>query len=221
MAKDLTIIFLTCNKLPKKWAEFHKQTLLREAKGFPIITVSREPTDIGINLIQDGAISVSTIYRQILRASKLATTPYIAIVEDDTIYPRDHFVSFRPETFAYNMTRWNLFTWGNPTYHYKDRATNLTLIAPRELVIKCLEERYEKYPNGSKYEGEMGKKMVEDNLGLPHYESVKWNSTLPVLSLQHVHSIDDRENRMVKRMGFLRAFDIPHWGRAEDILKHW
>ena len=49
---DITIIMLTPNLVPKQWAEFHKQKLLEAAGGTPIITISKEPLDWGINLLQ-------------------------------------------------------------------------------------------------------------------------------------------------------------------------
>ena len=49
---DITVIFLTANRVPEKWAEFQKQKLLEAAASHPIVTISRKPLDWGINLIQ-------------------------------------------------------------------------------------------------------------------------------------------------------------------------
>lgn len=223
---DLTIIFLTVNKLPAKWVAFHKEKLLEAVGDYPIITMSRIPTDMpGINMIQDGEICADNVYRQILRACKVATTKYIAIAEDDSLYPYDHFHSFRPDekTFAYNQSRWSLYEWRKPMYSWRDRISNLTLIAPRELAIKCLEERFAKYPDPlpDHLVGEMGKPRTEEKLGLPHYNTRMWNSDIAVLNINHKYSMDDRELRQVKKPGSLRAYDIPHWGHAKDIMKHF
>src|SRR3990167_8395102 len=117
---DLTVIFLTVNKVPEKWAEYHKKVLNEAIGDTLLITVSKKPMDWGLNLIQDEEPSVSNIYRQILRAAKLAVTPYIAIAEDDTLYHKEHFI-FRPpeDTYAYDGHRWGIFTWGKPVYYYK------------------------------------------------------------------------------------------------------
>lgn len=225
--KDLTIIFLTVNKLPKKWVAFHRRVLLKAARGYDIITVSRLPMpDMpGLNIIQQESVSASNIYWQMLRAAKLATTKYVAVAEDDSLYHPEHFRRFRPgeHTFAYNMTRWSLFTWGEPTYHWKDRISNLTLICSRTVLIKALEERFNKYPEGTPHDktGELGKWKTERQLGLPHYDMVKFQTTVPVVNLNHTESIDLRENRKVKRMGKLRSYDIPYWRKAEDIIKHF
>lgn len=228
--KDLTVIMLTLNKLPQKWVDFHKKKLLEVAYDFPLITVSAKPMpDMpGLNIIQEPPFNASNIYRQMLKAAKIAETPFVAIVEDDSVYSREHFIKFRPkpDEFAYNMSRWALFTWvtnGEYTYFWRDRLSNLTLIAPRELLIKCLEERFEKYPEGTPENrtGEVGKDRIERMLRLPHYKHVKFWTTEPVVNLNHTQSLDPRENDMTKRRSFVRAYDIPVWRKAEDLLKNF
>ena len=225
MVNDLTIIFLTVNKVPEEWAAYHRKVLLEAAGDYPIITVSARPMPEmpGINIIQDGTPCASNIYRQMLRAAKVATTPFIAIAEDDSLYPREHFIYFRPkmDEFAYNMTRWAVFTWDKPTYFWRNRISNLTLIAPRELLIKCLEERFAKYPDGTPEgrTGEVGKLRIERMLRLPRYKMVQFYTTSPIVNLNHVYSIDQMEVRKVKRMSFIRAYSIPTWGEASEIVK--
>ena len=226
MVNDLTVIFLTVNKVPKKWAHYHKKRLLHAIKGYDLITVSRESMDMpGTNLIQDDDICASNVYKQMLRAAKIATTPYIAVAEDDSLYTRSHFREFRPalDTFAYNMNRMSMYEWRKPMFSWRDRISNLTLIAPRELLIKCLEERFEKYPEGTSDEvtGEVGKSKIEQRMGLPHYKSVMWNSSHAVININHQYAMDDMEIRQVKKPGPIRAYEIPYWGRAEDIMKYF
>jgi hypothetical protein len=142
---DITIIFLTLNKVPTSWAKYHKQVLMAAIGDTPLITISKKPLDWGINLIQKKEGYVN-IYRQILRGARLAKTPYIAIAEDDTLYPKDHFANFRPplDSFGYNMTRWGILTWDKPIYFLKERIANCTMIAPRKLTIEALKERFKK-----------------------------------------------------------------------------
>lgn len=222
--KDLTAIFLTVNKLPKKWVKYHRKVLSEALGDTPVISISREPLDWGTNIIQEGTIGASNIYEQMLKGAKLAKTPYIAIVEDDTLYTKEHF-TYRPplDTFAYNINRAGLFTWGDPTYFWSLRAVNSTLIAPREQLIEALEERFEKYPNGMSngLSGELGRRNVEEKLGVSIQKIIKFKTTAAVVSLGHVFSIDPRQRNHRKRMGLIRAFDIPHWGKASKIVKHF
>lgn len=222
--QDLTILFLTVNKVPEGWAEYHKKVLLEAANGFPIITISKKPLDWGtVNIIQNEPISSANIYRQVLRGAKIATTPFIAIAEDDVLYNVEHFANFRPpkDTFAYNMYRWGIFTWGEPTYFWNDRIHNAEMVAPRELAIDALEERFAKYPGDSSVgrDGELGKNRIEKQLGLTLRNSVKFCTTVPIIAFNHDYSIDPLELNHKKRMGTIRAFDIPLWGRAEELVK--
>lgn len=216
-SNDLTIIFLTVNRVPEQWATFHKHTLMEAIEDSPIITISKKPMDWGINLIQDEEPSVANIYKQVLRGAKLAKTPYIAIAEDDTLYHKSHF-AYRPpmDTYAFNGHRWGLFTWGNPTYYYKDRISNAVMIAPRELVIESLEERFDKYPEN--HIGELGK---EKGTSIDRRKTIQFWSDVGVVFFSHKRSLDPTEQHKSKKMGVVQAYDIPYWGKADSLVKNF
>jgi len=228
MNQDLTVIFLTVNKVPEYWRQYHRGILLKAIGHYPLITISRKkmPDMPGINLIQTEETCSSNVYKQMLRGAKEAKTPYIAIAEDDSLYPACHFHDFRPptDTFAYNMHRWSVYVWRkDQVYGWRDRISNLTTIAPRELTIRCLEERFKKFPDGTPEDktGEMGRPNVERMLGLPKYPSVMWNSSYAVINFNHDYSMDDMEHRHVKKPGALRAYDIPYWGHVSTLVQHF
>jgi len=222
--KDLTAIFLTVNKVPKKWAKYHREVVSEALGDTPVISITKEPSDWGTNIIQEGEIRASNVYREMLRGAKLATSAYIAVVEDDTLYYKDHF-KCRPEldTFGYNINRAGLFTWGKPTYFWTLRVVNSTMIAPREQLIKALEERFEKYPDGmsSGLAGELGRKNIEERLKVDVQKMTCFKTPIAVVSFGHVFSMDSRQQNHRKRMGLIRAFDIPHWGKASELVKHF
>lgn len=213
---------LTANRVPKGWAAFHKEKLLEATGNSPIVTISRKPLDWGENLLDTEEYTPSNIYFQLLRGAKTAKTDYIGVAEDDTLYPKEHF-QYRPppDTFAYNMNRFGIFTWGRPTYFWKDRISNSTLIAPRKLAIEALEERFMKYPKGtpSNSTGELGRLNVENKLGLSHHKSAWFTTDISVLRIDHELGIDRLARTHRKGMGILRAYDIPYWGRAEEVVK--
>jgi hypothetical protein len=227
--EDLTVIFLTINRVPEQWASYHRQMLLDAAGEHPIISVSRKPIDLGWNIIDEEPLSSSNIYWQLLRAAKLASTPFIAQAEDDTLYTKDHFNCFRPEmdTFAYNFTRWSLYTWGTPTYSWRHSPVGASLIAPREKFIQVLEERFAKY-NGfipTEFCSELGFRDWEKKHGFKQEKFAEFYSCDPIIQVNHDYfsfQNDGKEavaKRHKKRMGFIRAFDIPVWGKAEDVVK--
>ncbi len=217
---DLTIIMLTPNKVPESWAKFHKKMLLEAAGDSQIITISAEPLDWGINLIQT-EYGLTNVYKQMLRGAKLATTPYIAIADDDTLYSSEHF-QYRPpmDKFAYNFSRWHLFTWGDPFYFYKPRPGNGLLVASRELVINALESRFQPdKPMSIAYMNELGsrKNIIEyDKAGY-----VAFYTYDPVVSFYHEFSVDPLCKQHRKKAWPVRAFDIPKWGKAKELRKHF
>jgi len=214
--KDLTVILLTVNKVPEKWAKFHKEKLLEATGDADIITISKEPMDWGLNLIQEEEPSVINIYKQLLRGAQQATTEYIAVAEDDCLYPKSHF-EYRPrDMFAYNHHRWGLLTWEDPVYYFRPRISNSTLIAPRELVVKALEERFRLYPNNSSIR-ELGR---ERGTRLSYRNKLDYfYSYEPLVFLSHVYAIDPTEIEQRKQSGKIKAYHIPVWGRAEEIME--
>lgn len=220
---DITIIFLTANKVPEKWAEYHKKILLKAIGNTPIITISAKPLNWGLNLIQT-EYSVDNIYRQMLRGAKTAKTPFIAIAEDDTLYTKEHF-EYRPllDEFAYNMNRWSITSWvsHNPIYFWRRSVVNASFIGPRQLTIEALEERYSKYPNGIPEElgGELGRSKVEQRLGTKRWKHIEFYSSTPILGFKHSFSIDPAQQHHKKKRWPVQAYDIPIWRKAEDMIK--
>src|SRR6476646_577400 len=154
---DLTIIFLTANQHPAGWVAYHQKVLLEAVGNYPLITVSREPTPLGINLLDTEPKSHENMYKQLLRACKEATTPYIAAAEDDALYPRDHFDFYRPAkgVIGYDMSRWSLYLL-KPVYSVKQLISNCTWIADREEYIDSLEERLEAFKRSPIHVSEVG-----------------------------------------------------------------
>lgn len=232
MGKDLTVILLTNDRLPEKWKKFHQEKLLEAVGNTPLIIMSRIPTNlVGINLIQDYPPSKQNIFYQMLRGMRLVKTKYVAIVEDDTIYPPDHFTYRPPEdTFAYNKHRWSLYVW-NPIYHLKNWIkTGAVLIAPTKLALDLLEERFAKYPMSTvdMPTGMMGELGIYDKeLGLEVRKIITFSSENPVIQLDHdfFTKINEEketiERRHRKHMGEIKALSVPYWGEAQKLTEYF
>ncbi len=207
MENDLTLIFITAGKRPEKWVAFHKKQL--DKLPYPII-VKRDEDKMGEQMI----------YQRLLEGCKEATTPYVAVIEDDVLYPPEHF-KFRPkmDEFAYNQHRWALFTWGEPTYNWRNRVSNCSLIAPRLLAIEALEERNRKYPVKWPYVGELGRWRIEKVLEVQKRKLVEWYSTVGIIQINHDDASEERQRIHWKDLGPVRAFDIPYWNKASDLIK--
>jgi len=224
MKYDLTAIFLTNNEVPSEWMKFHNKILLESLNGAPLITLSRKPMNLGINILQDKPKSMSNIYWQLLRGAKMAKTDYIAVVEDDSLYPREHFLQ-RPNKncIGYNMNHWSLFTWGEPIYSWRNRRGNYSMLSYRKLVIEALEERFKKYPNGTpdRITGEIGRPMVERNMGITLRPVEEFETTVSIINFNHSNASDRLQLRQRKSLGEIRANSIPYWGEASELVKHF
>jgi len=187
----------------------------------------REPNTI--NVLQDKPKSLSNIYWQLLRGAKMAETDYIAVAEDDTLYPPEHFLQ-RPkkDRIGYNMNHWSLFTWitkhhPEPIYSWRNRRGNYSMLSYRELVIEALEERFKKFPDGTidKITGEIGRPMVERNMGITLRPVQEFETTVSIINFNHSNASDDLQLRQRKSLGEIRAYDIPRWGKAKELIKQW
>ena len=230
---DLTILYITASEMPDCWMRFQLDCFKTAARRYPVISVSRKPLDLGRNLLDDGTKSYWNIYMQMLRAAKLAQTEYVAMAEDDVLYTREHFSKYRPpsDAVSYDRSRWSLFSWEpNPIFCLRHRISNCSLIAPRELLIAALEERAAKWPNGApnSIAGEIGRERVSRHLGVPNVKCEEWWCREPIVHLNHLTGTDtgdcghDEQGRHhTKPHGQIKAIEIPIWGRAEDIVKHY
>jgi len=222
---DLTIIYITANEMPNAWTEHQIDTLKRAAGEFPIISVSRKPINFGFNMLDTAPKSYWNIYAQLFRAAVISDTEYVAMAEDDVLYTKEHFNEFRPvaNQVSYDRSRWSLFAWEkNPMYCLRNRVSNCSLIAPRKYLIDALSERLQKWPHGypddSKV-GEVGRSIVEKNLEVSFRNMTEWYCTNPIVQLNHINGTDDRQKTKWKKHGQIKAWDIPFWGKAEDIVK--
>jgi hypothetical protein len=220
---DLTVIYLTANQLPEDWTYYQQSILLEATRNFPMITVSRKPSNMP-NVIRDnGERSHLNMYKQMLRAAKIAKTPYIAPAEDDVLYHSTHFTDFRPplDAFAYDMHRWRLFTWqDDPWYNWTNRVSNCAGILPRELFIEAWEERLAKFPGDSMpihRVSEVGRNNQEEWMGVTKRKRADYFGEFAVVHVNHLSGTDSTGTE--KRMGPIRAIDIPYWGKAKDIVR--
>lgn len=218
--KDLTVIYLSANKHPDNFRKFQITTLLDAIKGYELIVVS--PEDINISdysIIDKGKKSHANMYYQLLQAVKMANTQYIATAEDDVLYSKEHFNFYRPpsDAVAYDMSRWSLFTW-KPIFSLKQRVSNCTMIAPRKYLIEALEERFAKYDPDNfppHLVSEIGR--YEKNLGITQRNMIKVYAEVPCIQFNHPNGTDSTEKR--KKLGQIKALEIPNWGRAEELVK--
>jgi hypothetical protein len=213
---DITILYYTANRISDYFARNVQQNIIESSGGAPIISVSHKPIDFGHNICIPGLTpGTYNIYKQILIGAMAAHTPYIGCAEDDSLYTEDHF-SFRPplDTFAYNDHRYQV----DPNmYFLRRRASMCMCIAPTELLVETLCQRYAKFPRFLSREecggwGEPGRK--EHKLGLPKVPLMNYQTEIPTLTFNHRSSTGGR--RKIMETDVL-AETLPHWGPVTDL----
>jgi hypothetical protein len=235
---DITVVYYTCNYLEKENPVFVKNTkeqLIKAIGDHPLVSVSHEPMDFGHNVcVGDIGRSHFNIYYQMLEGCKAAKTEYIALAEDDIFYSYDHFHTYVPKRkdFAYDMQKLSIFTWTKPpmySFRTKRRVVN-QLIARRTAMIEALEERFERrkvlHKEGwddarisSKW-GDIGR--YENLLGVTVREAEEFHCGTPSIVFTHPKAYGYETNHgSKKRLGDIRMFDIPEWGKASDMVRYY
>lgn len=224
---DLTLLYYTGNASERPFFARVREHLLSVASDLPLISVTQKPLAFGQNIcVGEIGRSHLNIYRQILAGAKAATTRFVALCEDDALYPRERFLEFPQvdDAFIYDMHRWSLYTWTDPAiYSLKNRHTNVSLIAPRQLLIEALEERFAKFPDDSKVPlarwAEPGR--YEKLLGVTERKIVEYVASEPTVVFTHEDALGYALQGKRKRLGKIRAWDIPYWGKAQDVLNNY
>jgi hypothetical protein len=228
VASDLTIVYLTANRMPQTWVDFHLKYLRLAVGDFPLITVSSKPMDLGMGetkLIQDIPWGRWSTFCMWNRAAKVAQTEFVAIAEDDTLYHPWHFTEFRPKAdeIAYDMSRWTVMSWHlEPRYSLIRRLGGFMMIAPRKLMIEALDEREAKYPNGHYRPGEIGRPDSDQRMQVTPRKAVEWWCKFPSINLAHPAGASPTyigPTGVKRKEGELKAYDIPYWGKAAGIAE--
>lgn len=177
---DMTLLFYTSNTVKKTIMNPVIRSLKKH--GYPIVSVSQEPMDLGKNFVVQKEKSLHNIYRQVLRAAKEADTEFVALCEDDCFYTKDHFKHRPKHHFSYNLNRW-LLHLDEEIYSYRKRPILSQCIARRKSLIANLEERFKLDKIPDKYCGEMG--VFDKKLGMTEYGYETFETKDPNLVVCH------------------------------------
>lgn len=237
---DLTLLYYTANRIGDHFAHEVLMALLSGALEvtenpfdyhyYPIVSVSHKPIDVGRNIcVGEKPPSIWQVYQNILLGAKAAKTPFIACCEDDTLYAPSHF-SYRPalDTFAYDLSRWVITRDLAPDgksriakFYWRERHQMAMCIAPRDLLVETLEERFAKYPEPVEHEtakktgwGEPGR--YEKNLGLTRRKMEYFRAAGPSVTFNHSESLMGR--RRVNPTDII-CQDLPPWGNATELWR--
>lgn len=246
MNPDVTVLYLTDSVLDSYLAEKCREYLLKAVCGKKIISVSQKPLDFGENIcVGEIGRTGLTFDKQIYEGAKNIKTRFVAVAEHDCIYPSEHF-DFIPKddvNFWYNMNVW-FMQYNNPNHpelngmfsYWPGRKAHSQLICNAERYLQACAARYEitsdpnwtaRYKTGRVAEpGVVNKEhtmklaMKKDVRHLQNklndyingFKAKEFKTKIPTIDIRH------GDNFSGARRGKRRTYELPHWGKMEDIL---
>ena len=193
-----------------------------EQWGFPIISVSQKPIDLGQNIVVPWERSVVSMFKQILLGLERCETDIIFMIEHDVIYHPSHF-DFTPtdhERFYYNRNMWNVSSLDGAAVWYKHNDIS-HLCAFRNLLL----EHYKKVVANVEAHGFDRGLGFSPPRGLPEDQRrgrhTTYMSAVPNINIRHPNAFT--RQRMSKdqfsgpnaRRGWTESDEVPGWGRTK------
>jgi len=189
--------------------------------GFPIVSVTHKPTDLGKNIVMPLQRSVLSMYKQILAGLESQDTDYIFQIEHDLLYHPSHF-DFTPEhdhIYYYDRNRWAVCADTGKAVFYHTNVPSL-MCANRELLIRHYAKKVE-YVSKHGHQSRLG---FSPPKGLPKemregkYKT--WMAKYPTIDIRHSRALTRRrmtpqEFRSERsRRGWTESGEVPGWGET-------
>ncbi len=228
---ETTIVYYTDNFLDEKLMALCQKNILESADGKPIISVSQKPIDFGENVcVGDIGRSHLSIFKQVLAGVERVKTKYLALVEHDCLYNKEHFNWIPPEDdkFYYNVNHW-LVRYRDGMYSYFRRKVLSMMIANTVLTLKATMEKVDILKSGIIIrKGQLGAceygvcdnrkaylnyKASQKDLGkdIALYKACAFRTEIPCLDVRHGRNFSG--NRRARN----RCYEIPYWGKWKEI----
>jgi hypothetical protein len=209
---NTTVLYYTANRVPDNFAANVRKHLLWSSEGRPIISISQRPVDLGMNIHAVGlAPSFYNVYKQILMGAEQAKTKYVACAEDDSLYTPEHFAFEPPEDrFYYNRNAWRMRPKG---YYYRRNILMSQCIAPTELMVATLRERFARFKETDPIPGQFGEPgRFEKSMGLPEVGLGMFSTEVATVTIQHRASLSG-----VRQSNDTLREEMPFWGSSKKL----
>jgi len=224
------IVYYTDNRLDRTLADAVREQLTNAAKGWPIVSVSREPLPWQTNVVVPGARSRLQMFRQILAGLETIDTDVVFLAEHDVLYHPSHF-DFRPEredVYYYNRHWWRVDVATGRCLHYLADQVAM-LCASRAVLLAHYRARVAKveaegYDHATGYEPG----AHPPPRGIDAVPVERWWSAGPNIDLRHGHNLTAsrwspdqfRDKRTCE--GWTEADEVPGWpGLVKDRFADW
>jgi len=237
-----TILYLTDSQLDEHLAHKCREYLLKAAGDIPIVSVSQKPLDFGVKNVCVGLQPRcwNSFYEAQLAGLEIIETPVVAIAEHDCLYTSEHFAFDPPdlEVFYYNTNVW-LAQWSDTNHpelkgmfsYWHKRTAFSQLIVGRDICLSAGKDRNQLIKESLVNEDRYSKRLRELSFSLDwrrrshhlsgtlkhwrkKWEKEKmWETEIPNLDIRHGNNFSG------PRRGYRRCYELPYWGKLEDILK--
>ena len=206
---DRTLIYYTANtELPEFEARIMAD-LKQKAGGIPIISVSREPTNLGMNIcVGETPVCYMNEWRQLLIGLKAAETRFCLTAEADCLYPPSYF-NFTPERddiIHYYENLWIVWKHHNGFWQKTGHCEGAEMCG-REYWISRLEpllgEGWEPATRG-----------IESALVKQFFPQERTWTGDPVISFKTGAGVSCRTTFINKKV-----FEIPYWGNINEVKR--
>jgi len=207
VAARSTIIYYTANREGECFERVIRDQILRVAGGLPIISVSQQPLDFGVNIcVGEVGISNQNAHRQFQIGCQAATTEFVHAAESDTLYPPEYFQFIPEEAQSAYRTPVYLFRLSGNMFYRKKASESATVIG-REYAIRAIRK--------SLRNRGIWRETLETGREVPYtFRHGNWKPfslDVPIINIK-------TENQMHTWHGHDEVVDeLPYWGKPKDV----
>lgn len=204
---DRSIIYYSANTEELEFEQRIIEDLKKKAKDIPIISVTRKPIDLGINIcVGEQPVCYTNEWRQLLIGLKAAKTKYCMTAESDCLYSEDYltFTPPRDDTMYYYDNLYLVWKRHNGFWK-KNTPCEGAEICNREYWISQLEHLLGNgwKPKGRRWESKIVKKFF------PNKETFTGNG---VITFKTGNGLSSRSVFINNKLR-----EIPYWGNIKEI----
>lgn len=205
---DRTIIYYSACTEDPVFEQKIRDDLVQKAGQIPIVSVTRKPVDLGINIcVGETPVSYTGEWKQVLIALKEAKTKYCIAAEADCLYPPEYFKFTPPEeNLACNYTNIWMVWKRHHGFYRKHGYCEGAQMCDREYWISRLEPLLR--DGWEPYERDAENQLVTEIFP----SRGEWTGR-PVISFKTGDGVSCRTTYDNKS----KTQDIPYWGNLTKL----
>lgn len=212
--KSACIVYCSSNMEDPVFERKIQETIIKNAGGLPIISVTQKPMNFGTNYcVGNVGVSEMNFLRQLLIGCKAAKTKYIISAESDCLYDESYF-QFRPtkNNACYRNNNTYIIGTGRKCFWKKPEGGTWCQVINRNFYIRHLEELLygaQKWDaNAKRFVKEKGRKFFDS------FETFATeNPCISIKASGGMHKFSNSERVDIP--------ELPYWGTGETIFNHY